>query len=94
MEPIELTPQQIAAFDELTAERDAIEKTMTIALQFCENRLNKNRQDHNKLWEELADIHKLGLSDVTYVVKRVNFKTCIAVKDEDKGNDDEEEAQA
>ena len=89
MEPIELTPQQIAKFDELTAERDAIKKTMTIALQFCENRLNKNSQDQDKLWMELADIHRLDISDTSYTLKRVNFKMCIVAKDDG----DEEDAQ-
>lgn len=59
---IPLTASQIKDFDEIGADKVAVENTLRVALQFHSNRVNEITKREQALWKELAEIHGLDLS--------------------------------
>jgi len=59
---INLTAAQIKDFDEIGADKIAIENTLKVALQFHSNRANEISKREQALWKELAEIHGFDLN--------------------------------
>lgn len=77
MTPIKLTAAQIAHFDEIAADRAAVDHTFNIAQTFHQNRTNELMRDNFKLWRDLAEIYSLDLNTCEYTIKAVNGSSCI-----------------
>lgn len=68
MTDITLTAQQIKAFDELGFDKQAVERTLTVALVYHSNRVNELRKTEIALWDEIAEIHGLDLKNHVYTL--------------------------
>ena len=72
-----LSAIQILEMDENTAERQANEKTLEVAMQFHSNRATELNKTHDKLWQAL--LIQFGLSadnGEVYTLKSVNGIAC------------------
>ena len=76
-----LTPTQIKTFDELILDGQAIDKTLTIALQYHANTCNKLEKEKKALWRELSEYHGFDLDSKEWIVKRIEGCSTIVEKD-------------
>lgn len=78
---MQLTAKQIEAIDQISAEKQAVKRTLNVALQFASNRAEELLKDEKHWWEEMAEIHGFDVYDKDWTVDRVNGMATIIEKD-------------
>ena len=64
-----LTPRQILVKDEITADKEALEATLQIALKHHENQYNLLHKKECLWWDDLGDTFGVDVKDGSYMVK-------------------------
>lgn len=63
---MKLTAKQILTLDELSADKEAIDKTLVVALNYHANIRNGIIKVDKAFWEDLAEVHGLDIENVKY----------------------------
>ena len=64
MEPIALNATEIKHFDELTADKEGLDRALNIAMTFYTNSMNRCMKEERELWQRLKE--KYNLPDKTH----------------------------
>jgi hypothetical protein len=68
MTPIALTAEQIKFLDEVNADKEAVDKTLLIAMTYHSNRINETLKRERELWRNLIDTYHLP-GNVSYKIE-------------------------
>ena len=79
--PIRLTALQIRASDEIARDREALKRTLEVALMFHSNAVNELVATELTFWNDLAEVYGLDTQRNTYIVRKVNGAVTIVLAD-------------
>jgi hypothetical protein len=83
MESATLTAKQIREIDNISADKDAMKRTLEVAINYHSNRLNAIIKDERAWWDDIAEIYNLDPSK-KYKVGKSSGDVCILeMKDAD-----------
>lgn len=78
-----LTAKQIKEMDEIRIDKQAIENTLRVALNYHANSMNSNLKKSNEWWKELTEIHKIDKDKEWYVDTK---SLILCIKNKERGD--------
>lgn len=91
MEPLNLTPDEIKTWQELSADNHAMEDNFRIMLDYYHNQKNEEYKRNRKFWNKLAE--KMDVSLSTHILKIEEINNALSVTATEKGDKVEDPAE-